>query len=176
MHLRMKMIFQDLWVLTYLDPALNKTNCKTIEKLSGTPDIEQWPGIGIILCVQRVMAFGELVEAVRVRPVKPFVCSDCGGIITGFKDRTHAEIRDHTRKEYGRQLCAACATKARDLRNKNVQTNKNGSLLTAGDVASPSLTSSTIRDTTSDNTLFDNDQSVKQTEEYSHRRRRRAES
>lgn len=97
---------------------LNKTNCKTIEKLSGTPDIEQWPGIGIILCVQRVMAFGELVEAVRVRPVKPFVCSDCGGIITGFKDRTHAEIRDHTRKEYGRQLCAACATKAAEARRK----------------------------------------------------------
>ena len=97
---------------------LNKTNCKTIEKLSGTPDIEQWPGIGIILCVQRVMAFGELVEAVRVRPVKPFVCSDCGGIITGYKDRTHAEIRDHTRKEYGRQLCAVCATKAAAARRQ----------------------------------------------------------
>ncbi len=97
---------------------LNKTNCKTIEKLSGTPDIEQWPGLGIILCVQRVMAFGELVEAVRVRPVKPFVCSDCGGIITGYKDRTHAEIRDHTRKEYGRQLCAVCATKAAAARRQ----------------------------------------------------------
>ena len=97
---------------------LNKTNCKTIEKLSGTPDIEKWPGVGILLCVQRVKAFGELVEAVRVRPVKPFVCSDCGGIITGYKDRTHAEIREHTRKEYGRQLCAVCATKAAESRRQ----------------------------------------------------------
>ncbi len=98
---------------------LNKTNCKTIEKLTGTPDIEQWPGAGIILCVQRVNAFGELVEAVRIRPVKPYICSDCGGIITGYKDRSHAEIREHTRKEYGRQLCAVCATKAAEARRRN---------------------------------------------------------
>ena len=90
---------------------LNKTNCKTIEKLTGTPDIEQWPGSGIILCVQKVKAFGELVEAVRIRPVKPFVCAECGGIITGYGNKTHAEIRDYTRKNYGQQLCAACAGK-----------------------------------------------------------------
>lgn len=91
---------------------LNKTNCKTIEKLAGTPDIEQWPGIGLILCVQRVKAFGELVEAVRIRPVKPFTCSDCGGIITGFNGKSHAEIRDYTKKKYKRQLCAKCAEAA----------------------------------------------------------------
>lgn len=91
---------------------LNKTNCKTIEKLSGTPDIEKWPGVGVLLCVQRVSAFGELVEAVRVRPVKPFTCAECGGIITGYNGKSHAEIRDYTRKQYKKQLCAACATKA----------------------------------------------------------------
>ena len=97
---------------------LNKTNCKTIEKLAGTPDIEKWPGVGIILYVQRVKAFGGLVEAVRIRPVKPYICSDCGGVITGFKDRSHAEIREHTKKEYGRELCASCATKAAEDRRK----------------------------------------------------------
>lgn len=92
---------------------LNKTNCKTIEKLAGTPDIEQWPGIGIILCVQKVKAFGELTDAVRIRPVKPFMCADCGGIITGYGGKSHAEIREHTLKTYKRQLCAACATEAK---------------------------------------------------------------
>lgn len=91
---------------------LNKTNCKAIEKLTGTPDIESWTGAGIILCVQRVPAFGELVEAVRVRPVKPFLCADCGGVISGFGGKSHAEIREYTRKKYKRQLCAACAEKA----------------------------------------------------------------
>ena len=98
---------------------LNKTNCKAIERLTGTPDIEQWPGNGIILCVQRVPAFGELVEAVRIRPVKPYVCSDCKGIITGYGGKTHAEIREYTRKNYGRQLCASCATKAKDASEKH---------------------------------------------------------
>lgn len=91
---------------------LNKTNCKTIAQLSGTPDVEQWPGVGIILCVQRVSAYGELVEAVRIRPVKPYICADCGGIITGYAGRTHAEIRDYTKQKYKRQLCAECAKKA----------------------------------------------------------------
>jgi hypothetical protein len=94
---------------------LNKTNCRSIEKLAGTPDIEQWPGTGIILCVQKVKAFGELVEAVRIRPVKPYVCADCGGIITGYGGKSHAEIREHTKNTYKRQLCAECATKAAAL-------------------------------------------------------------
>lgn len=91
---------------------LNKTNCKAIERITGTPDIEQWPGAGIILCVQKVPAFGELVEAVRIRPVKPFTCADCGGIITGYGGKSHAEIREHTRNTYKRQLCPECAKKA----------------------------------------------------------------
>ena len=91
---------------------LNKTNCKSIERLAGTPNIEEWAGVGVILCVQRVKAFGELVDAVRIRPVPPYVCADCGGIITGYGGKSHAEIREHTRKTYNRQLCAECAKKA----------------------------------------------------------------
>ena len=91
---------------------LNKTNCKQIEKLAGTPDIEKWPGVGIILHVQRVKAFGELVEAVRIRPVKPFTCADCGGIITGCNGKSHQEIKDYTVKNYRRPLCPGCATAA----------------------------------------------------------------
>ena len=88
---------------------LNKTNCKTIEKLSGTPDIEKWPGVSVILYVQRVKAFGELTDAVRIRPVKPFTCAGCGGIITGANGKTHQEIKEYTAKKYGRPLCPDCA-------------------------------------------------------------------
>ena len=90
---------------------LNVTNCKTIEKLTDTPDRQQWPGAGLILCVQKVKAFGDLVEAVRVRPVKPFVCAVCNGFITGMNGKSHQEIRDITFKKYGKQMCPACATK-----------------------------------------------------------------
>lgn len=46
---------------------LNKTNCKIITKLLGTPYIEEWTGGKIILYVAKVKAFGEIVEAIRVK-------------------------------------------------------------------------------------------------------------
>ena len=47
---------------------LNKTNCKAITKLLGTPYIEEWAGARIVLQVQRVKAFGDDTDAVRIKP------------------------------------------------------------------------------------------------------------
>jgi hypothetical protein len=49
---------------------LNKTNCKIISRNLDTPYIEQWPGKTIILYVAKVRAFGETVEAIRVKSSK----------------------------------------------------------------------------------------------------------
>ena len=46
---------------------LNRTNAKTIEKITGTPYIEEWKGQKIILVVRTVTAFGSEVDAVRVK-------------------------------------------------------------------------------------------------------------
>jgi hypothetical protein len=50
--------------------VLNKTNCKTIEKLYG-PVIENWIGKSIIIEAQRVKAFGDIVDALRVKHIHP---------------------------------------------------------------------------------------------------------
>lgn len=50
---------------------LNVTNCKTIEKVHGTPFIEQWAGKKIRIYATTVKAFGEEVEALRIRPKVP---------------------------------------------------------------------------------------------------------
>jgi len=50
---------------------LNRTNCKTIEKIYKSPFIEDWPGLRIQLGVDTVSAFGESVEALRIRATKP---------------------------------------------------------------------------------------------------------
>ena len=50
---------------------LNVTNCKTIATLLETPYIEEWKGKSITLYVQKVKAFGEVVDALRVRAGKP---------------------------------------------------------------------------------------------------------
>lgn len=53
---------------------LNKTNCKIIEDLYNTPYIEEWKGKKITLFVDpNIKAFGETVEALRIKPIKPVI-------------------------------------------------------------------------------------------------------
>lgn len=46
---------------------LNKTNCKIISRNLDTPYIEQWSGNSVTLYVAKVKAFGEFVEAIRIK-------------------------------------------------------------------------------------------------------------
>jgi len=50
---------------------LNRTNCKMISKLYGTPYIEEWSGKKITLYAAKVRAFGEQVDALRIRDKVP---------------------------------------------------------------------------------------------------------
>ena len=49
----------------------NKTNAKTIQKVHGSPYIEDWIGKRILLGTEKVSAFGETTDALRIRQVKP---------------------------------------------------------------------------------------------------------
>lgn len=88
---------------------LNKTNCKTIAKVWGTPYIEDWKNHRITLKVKKVSAFGEMVDAVRVSTERPteevIVCEQCGGIIDPPK------IAAMSLEKFGRKLCMSCAKK-----------------------------------------------------------------
>ena len=50
---------------------LNRTNCKVIEKLYSTPYIEEWSGKKIRIGIDRVKAFGDEVDALRIRQIVP---------------------------------------------------------------------------------------------------------
>lgn len=50
---------------------LNKTNQKTMEKLFNSPYIEDWSNKSMILYVAKVRAFGETVDALRVKSTLP---------------------------------------------------------------------------------------------------------
>ena len=108
-----------LCIVAYLENEkpliLNKTNCKAISKLLGTPYIEEWAGHRITLAVQQVKAFGEDVDAVRVRPRLPGeICEACGKEIRAGSGRSAAEIAELSVKKYGRKLCLECATKMKE--------------------------------------------------------------
>lgn len=52
---------------------LNRTNAKTIQKVYGTPYIEDWVGKKIQLYATTVNAFGTTTDALRIRDFKPVV-------------------------------------------------------------------------------------------------------
>lgn len=102
---------------------LNVARSKAIEKVSGSGYFEDWPGTKIQLYIQPgVKAFGDVVNAVRVRPFKPkeaapvnLVCADCKGSIIAANGMTAERVSAYTTKKYGVALCAECAKK----RNKS---------------------------------------------------------
>lgn len=62
--------------VAYLDGGLkplilNTTNMKSIAKALSSPYIEDWAGRKIQLYAEKVAAFGEITEAVRVRDFDP---------------------------------------------------------------------------------------------------------
>jgi hypothetical protein len=50
---------------------LNATNAKTIASIADSPYIEDWVGCKVTLYVAKVKAFGDTVDALRIRPTAP---------------------------------------------------------------------------------------------------------
>ena len=95
---------------------LNVTNAKTITKLAESPYIEKWCGLRVLLGVETVSAFGERVEAIRVKKRKPEqnqACADCGQFIQASGKFTAAQVASGTARQYGRALCLDCAKAAK---------------------------------------------------------------
>lgn len=101
---------------------LNATNCKTITKVYRTPDTDDWAGRKIQIFADKVKAFGDVVDALRIRPFvpkvtvpkqdKPIACADCGAVIEPFGKKTAAQMAQYTQDKYGKALCADCAKRA----------------------------------------------------------------
>jgi hypothetical protein len=55
----------------YKPMILNATNCKTITKVLKTPYIQDWGNNQVIIVVKQVKAFGEVVDALRIKDQAP---------------------------------------------------------------------------------------------------------
>lgn len=115
---------------------LNATNMKAITKLFGTPYIEEWIGKRIQVGVEKVRAFGDIVEALRVRKTLPGAvnekpksvvkCMDCGRPIQPVKGFSSSEqLAAYTENKYGRAMCSECAAKtAEKIKQEQAQSEK----------------------------------------------------
>lgn len=104
---------------------LNATNAKQIQKLLGTPYIEQWAGHKVQIGVEKVKAFGDVVEALRVRKFLPkavaIKCESCDKNIVAANNMSAEQLAAYTEKKYGAKLCAACAMKIASKTNNPKQ-------------------------------------------------------
>lgn len=118
---------------------LNATNMKTITKLFGTPYIEEWIGRKIQVGVENVKAFGDIVEALRVRKTLPeevtkskttVKCTSCGRPIQSVRGFTPEQLAAYTANKYGSALCGDCAAKAAEKqKQKQAQEGKEEEIL-----------------------------------------------
>lgn len=106
---------------------LNTTNMKMLEKLFKSKYIEDWAGRKIQIGVESVKAFGDVVDALRVRKflpreetAGPVKCGDCGNEITAAGEMSAVQVAAYARKRFGADLCAGCM-KARDAAAKAAQ-------------------------------------------------------
>lgn len=96
---------------------LNRTNMKTIDKKLGYgPFIEDWIGKKIQIYSAQVKAFGELTDALRIRPTVPatpkqekIICEECGNEVKPVGQYTAAQVAAVNRQRYNAVLCADCS-------------------------------------------------------------------
>lgn len=101
----------------YKPMILNVTNKKTICKLYKTKETEKLKGKSVVVGIERVKAFGEIYDALRIRPrvpqaqtaVKP-KCEKCGKDINASGSMSPEQVAAYTEKKYGKRLCGDCAT------------------------------------------------------------------
>ena len=104
---------------SYKPMILNITNKKAICKLYKTKDTEKLKGKSVIIGIDKVKAFGDIHDALRIRKRIPEAesgilpkCGECGKDITAFGSMTPVQVAAYTKQKYGKSLCGTCATAA----------------------------------------------------------------
>ena len=104
---------------TFKKMILNITNKKTLCKLYKTKDTEKLKGKAVTIGVEKVKAFGDVHDALRIRKRIPQAvnavlpkCEQCGNDITAYGQMNPEQVAAYTKANYGKALCSSCATEA----------------------------------------------------------------
>ena len=105
---------------TYKPMILNVTNKKALAKLYKTKDTEKLKGKAVIIGIEKVKAFGDVYDALRIRQRMPATpakgslpkCESCGKDIIAAGNMTPAQVADYRKQRYGKALCNDCAKAA----------------------------------------------------------------
>ena len=106
---------------------LNATNCKAIAKVAGSSFVEDWAGVAVTLYVQQgIKAFGDVVDALRIRPkapAPPAICDRCRNTIApAFKMSVPQLIAYSKMHCNGATLCASCMKAFKEMQDAQKET------------------------------------------------------
>lgn len=102
---------------------LNLTNKKMLIKLYRTKDSEKLQGKAVVINIQKVKAFGDIHDALRIKKEIPKPekqtenCADCGNPVKGAMGKSAEYIVAYTKKQFeGTCLCFDCAMKRKAVK------------------------------------------------------------
>lgn len=100
----------------YKPMIINITNKKTLCRLYKTKDTEKLKGKSVIVGIEKVKAFGDIHDALRIKKTIPqppqkalCKCEQCGADIPASFGMTSEQLAAYTKKQYGKSLCGSCA-------------------------------------------------------------------
>ena len=107
---------------------MNKTNCKMVSKVVGSPITERWIGHRIQLWYDPSVKFGSnTVGGIRIRSKAPedvqIACEECGQFIAPAFNMTASQLAAYTAKKFGKKLCAECAQEKKANSEKEAKGN-----------------------------------------------------
>lgn len=102
----------------YKPMILNVTNKKNLCKLYKTKDTEKLIGKAVVIGIDKVKAFGDVHDALRIRKKVPQKqsavlpkCEACGQDIVAAYGMTPEQVAAYTKHNYGKSICGNCAAK-----------------------------------------------------------------
>jgi hypothetical protein len=106
---------------------LNATNCKQLVKLSKSDFIEHWIGLSVTLYVSKVKAFGEVMDALRIKAARQDVAPHpaAPAAPVSMPELTPA----HASWESARQAVQDGKTTIEQIRTKYILTEENATIL-----------------------------------------------
>lgn len=106
----------------YKPMILNATNSDAISKAYNTRITKNWEKKKIAIYVTKVPAFGDVTDALRIRPYPPrtdeITCEECGRVIEGHGKFSAKAIANNSLTKFNRFLCYDCAIEAKNSANE----------------------------------------------------------
>lgn len=105
----------------YKPMVANVTNKKMLCKLYKTTDTEKLKGKSVIIGIEKVRAFGDVYDALRIRPRIPKVeahatenaqtikCEECNKVIVATAQMSAEQVAAYNKQRFGKCLCVECA-------------------------------------------------------------------